>query len=98
MIRELLRCDDEGVPRLIIFENCLNLIRTLPKLTFDERIPEDVSSTPHELTHAPDALRYGVMSLGFMPGDAPLKKEAYFDPYDEFRERKRTSYLKFLTS
>ncbi|MBQ5746947.1 MAG: phage terminase large subunit, partial [Clostridia bacterium] len=43
MIRELLTLDDEGVPRILFFENCLNLIRTLPRLTFDERIPEDVS-------------------------------------------------------
>lgn len=98
MIRELLRESDEGIVRLKIFENCVNLIRTLPKLTFDERVPEDVSDTPHELTHAPDALRYGIMSLGFMPGDVPHKKEEYSDPYSEFREVKRKSYLSFLTS
>lgn len=99
MIRELLTLDDEGVPRILFFENCLNLIRTLPRLTFDERIPEDVSLTPHELTHAPDALRYGVLSLPFMPGDTlPTKKNQFFDPYEEFRERKRYDYLKFLTS
>ena len=98
MIRELLRCDEDGMPRLIIFESCLNVIRTLPRLTFDERVPEDVSGEPHELTHAPDALRYGVMSLGFMPGNAPVKKSEHFDPYEDFRETKRTSYLKFLTS
>jgi len=45
---------------LVIFENCHNLIRTLPGLTFDRNNPNDVSSTPHELTHAPDALRYFV--------------------------------------
>lgn len=99
VIRELLREDEEGVPKILFFENCLNLIRTLPRLTFDDRIPEDVSLTPHELTHAPDALRYGVLSLGFMPGEAPPKrKDVFFDPYEEFREVKRSSYLKFLTS
>ena len=98
MIRELLRKGDSGEPRLLIFENCINLIRTLPRLTFDEHIPEDVSSTPHELTHAPDALRYGIMSLGFMPGDLPRHRENFIDPYAEFREIKRCDYLKFLTS
>lgn len=98
LIRELIREDGSGKARLIIFSSCANLIRTLPRLTFDERVPEDVSSTPHELTHAPDALRYGVMSLSFMPGDAPREKEEFFDPYADFREVKRTSYLKFLTS
>jgi len=45
---------------LVIFENCTNLIRTLPALTFDRTNPNDVANTPHEITHAPDALRYFV--------------------------------------
>ncbi len=44
--------------RLKIFHNCVNLIRTLPALTHDSRNVNDVSNTPHEYTHAPDALRY----------------------------------------
>lgn len=45
---------------LVIFENCTNLIRTLPALTFDKSNPNDVANMPHEITHAPDALRYFV--------------------------------------
>lgn len=45
-------------PGLKIFENCANLIRTLPALSHDRHDPNDVASQPHELTHAPDALRY----------------------------------------
>lgn len=44
--------------RLKIFSNCVNLIRTLPALTHDVRNVNDVSSTPHEYTHGPDAVRY----------------------------------------
>lgn len=44
--------------KLKIFSNCKNLIRTLPQLLRDEKDPNDVSTEPHELTHAPDALRY----------------------------------------
>ena len=40
------------------FSNCKNLIRTLPAVQFDEKNPNDVAIEPHELTHAPDALRY----------------------------------------
>jgi hypothetical protein len=43
--------------RLKIFKNCTNLIRTLPQLQMDEKNPNDVANEPHELTHAPDALR-----------------------------------------
>ena len=44
--------------KLHIFSNCVNLIRTLPALQHDEKNPNDVANEPHELTHAPDALRY----------------------------------------
>lgn len=42
---------------LVITKNCVNLIRTLPQLQIDEKNPNDVANEPHELTHAPDALR-----------------------------------------
>ena len=48
----------EGKSRLKIFTNCVNLIRTLPALTHDDKNVNDVANTPHELTHRPDALRY----------------------------------------
>ena len=52
--------DEQGQPnsKLKIFSNCVNLIRTLPALQHDEKNPNDVAVEPHELTHAPDALRY----------------------------------------
>lgn len=54
--------DETGQPcaPLRIFSNCTNLIRTLPSVTVDPKNPNDVASTPHELTHAPDAIRYFV--------------------------------------
>lgn len=52
--------DEQGqkTAKLHIFSNCVNLIRTLPALQHDEKNPNDVANEPHELTHAPDALRY----------------------------------------
>lgn len=52
--------DEQGQPtsKLKIFSNCTNLIRTLPALIHDDKNPNDVANEPHELTHAPDALRY----------------------------------------
>ena len=46
------------IARLRIFKNCTNLIRTLPQIQCDPKEPNDVSDKPHELTHAPDAIRY----------------------------------------
>lgn len=52
--------DEQGQKtcKLHIFSNCVNLIRTLPAVQRDEKNPNDVANEPHELTHAPDALRY----------------------------------------
>ncbi len=55
-VKELLVCR-EGRPTLKIFKNCLELIKCLPALTVDRLKPTDCSTEPHEITHAPDALR-----------------------------------------
>jgi phage terminase large subunit len=60
--------------RLKIFKNCVNLIRTLPQLQSDEKDPNDVATEPHELTHAPDALRY-FCSMRTMPSSLVKKHE-----------------------
>lgn len=60
-VKELLRPVSDGqgglTARLRVFSTCRNLIRTLGALQHDEKDPNDVASRPHELTHAPDALR-----------------------------------------
>lgn len=65
------RADEQGIEssKLRIMENCKNLIRTLPSLQCDEKHPNDISREPHELTHAPDALRYFVAGR---PVSAPV--------------------------
>lgn len=47
-------------PKLLIFNTCLNTIRTLPELPLDRDDPEDVDTKAED--HAYDALRYGCMS------------------------------------
>lgn len=49
-------------PYLRISDRCHELIRCLPALIFDAEKTEDASSNPHSVTHAPEALRYAVMS------------------------------------
>ena len=48
----------EKRPRLFIFENCRELIRCIPLLQYDDKNANDVAKEPHDITHAPDALRY----------------------------------------
>lgn len=56
-VKEKLRGDGEK-PKLSIFSTCPNLIRTMGMICIDEKNPNDCKKDPHELTHAPDALRY----------------------------------------
>lgn len=55
-VKELLRTDGKGV-RLKIFSFCRELIKCLPALQIDKLRPSDCANEPHEITHAPDALR-----------------------------------------
>lgn len=99
VIREFLKDGESSPPALQIFSCCRNLLRTLPRLTFDTKISEDVSSTPHELTHAPDALRYGLMSSGFiLTQKSVVENEACFNPLSEWNRKKEKSYTDFLIS
>ena len=69
-VKELLKPEERLMPdgtfekrsRIHIFSTCRNLIRTLPLLQYDEKKINDVANEPHELTHAPDALRYFAIS------------------------------------
>jgi phage terminase large subunit len=55
-IKELL-CDTGQGSALKIFSNCRELIKCLPALTVDPLRPTDTRTEPHDITHAPDALR-----------------------------------------
>ncbi len=61
-LREYLCVGERGVPRLHIFSHCTTLIRSMESLLFDRHRAEDAASEPHAVTHAPEALRYAVMS------------------------------------
>ena len=53
-LKEMLTDGGRGIR---FFHNCSEIIRTLPALTVDKIRPTDCATRPHELTHAPDALR-----------------------------------------
>ncbi len=61
VLREYLN-EESDTPRLRICESCASLIESLPLLLTDVNRPEDASGEPHAATHAPEALRYAVMS------------------------------------
>jgi hypothetical protein len=55
-LKELM-IERDGRIRLKIFSVCTEIIRCLPSLITDKIRPTDCSTEPHEITHAPDALR-----------------------------------------
>ena len=55
-VKELLLGGD-GRQSIRFFSVCTEIIKCLPALTVDKLRPTDCSNEPHEITHAPDALR-----------------------------------------
>ncbi|MDZ5076747.1 phage terminase large subunit [Nesterenkonia sp. HG001] len=61
LVDEHLRIREDGLPRLLVHDHCVELIRTLPALPRDQKRPEDVDTTAED--HLADSLRYGLMYL-----------------------------------
>ena len=61
---------ENGPPMILVAQNCVHLIRTLPEMQHDEIRPEDLDSDMED--HAVDELRYACMSR-FRPRDATSK-------------------------
>ena len=85
-----IREDETGRPTagLRIFPNCVNLIRTLPLLRYDDRRVGDVANEPHEITHGPDAIRGFCV---YWIGESAPAPEAPRPPklIDEMRRKQR---------
>lgn len=64
----------DGKPKLRVFSNCTELIRTLPDLPYDQHRVEDVDTKAED--HLYDAMRYGLMS------QTPSKKAKIHKPRD----------------
>lgn len=96
-IKELLRPDSSGEPRLKIFSTCTELIRCLPALQYDSKKPTDCATEPHEITHAPDALRYFAVQHIRPPVPEPPKRHVDFEFQKPKKERAiGTDLNKFL--
>ena len=83
-LKEWLHPVDNGAgvvaPRLRIFNTCTELIRCMPLLRFaDKGDPSDASTEPHNITHAPDALRY-LMDGRPRPGEKPKEERHHRQP------------------
>lgn len=53
----------DGWPRLVVYNTCVDLIRTLPALQRSKRDPDDVGTSPKQEDHLGDTLRYLLMNI-----------------------------------
>jgi hypothetical protein len=78
----------DGVIRLKIFDNCFNLVRTLPLMRHAHSNPEDLETRDED--HAVDALRY---LLGCRPYEVQKRS---FQKYNEGAEGRVQRYMEKL--
>ena len=79
-VHNRLAFDDEGLPMLYFFENCRNMIRTLPQLGYDPTRPEDVNTGQED--HLYDAMKYFLMSDPIAPRQKEGPRHREYSPLD----------------
>ena len=88
--QQMITTDERGRPMLLVFDNCVDFIRTIPVLVPDPRRPEDIDTKLED--HIYDETRYGCMSeFAKFPGRALRKqngswnfgKKSKWDPLED---------------
>ena len=70
--------DENGRPKMQIFNTCRQFIRTIPALPYDLRKVEDVDSEAED--HIYDETRYFLMARPVPVNDPRMPKRKVFDP------------------
>lgn len=79
--------DENGYPRMYIFNNCKAAIRTIPLMMYSETKPEDIDTKLED--HCPDEIRYMCMSRPIKPIVPTKPKVIISDPLNQFTDIKR---------
>ena len=85
-LHDWLRKADDGVPFLRFAPNCTECIRCIPLLQYAKNNSLDTATEPHDITHAPDAVRYLVQSRP-KPAKEPDKRTHEQRQIDEYKSR-----------
>ena len=80
-----LQFDEDGYPRMYVFNTCRAFIRTIPTLIYDEHRAEDLDTKMEE--HVADEWRYFCMSRPIKPIRAVKEQRILFDPLDMMKRR-----------
>lgn len=100
VVHDWLSIAPDGLPYLIITENCHDLITTIPELVHDEKKVEDVDTTGND--HWADALRYMLKHIKWIDGKMggihqkkplkvkqPMLTKVDFDAFGRINKRKK---------
>ena len=80
-----LQFDEDGYPRMYVFNTCRAFIRTIPTLIYDEHRAEDLDTKMED--HVADEWRYFCMSRPIKPIRAVKEPRILFDPLDRMKRR-----------
>ena len=80
-----LQFDEDGYPRMYVFNTCRAFIRTIPTLIYDEHRAEDLDTKMED--HVADEWRYFCMSRPIKPIRAVKEQRMLFDPLDTMKRR-----------
>ena len=80
-----LQFDENGYPRMYVFDTCRAFIRTVPMLIYSTTKVEDLDTTMED--HVADEWRYFCMSRPIKPLRAVKEQRILFDPLDMTRRR-----------
>ena len=80
-----LQFDEDGYPRMYVFNTCRAFIRTIPLLIYDEHKVEDLDTKMED--HVADEWRYFCMSRPIKPIRAVKEQRILFDPLDMMKRR-----------
>lgn len=81
-----LQFDENGYPRMYVFNTCRAFIRTIPQMMYDTTYMEDLNTKLED--HVADEWRYFCMSRPVAPLVMPEEKIVTFDPLNQFNNRK----------
>ena len=80
-VHERFRFDENGRPKLQIFNTCREFIRTVPTLPYSTKKPEDIDSDAED--HIYDECRYVCMDHPIAATKKPPKEYKPWSPFDE---------------
>jgi hypothetical protein len=79
--------DENGYPMMYVFNTCRAFIRTIPLLTYDEHIAEDLDSKLED--HVADEWRYFCMTDPIKPRAAKVEKAVLSDPLNQMGRKRQ---------